>query len=107
MKLKGKIAEDGKEAWKIQETYTGKPHGWIQWKGTTVSMEIYCSCGAAFHVDADFAYYVECSECKRVYFCNAHIEVIEVKNVDRDTHIIGGDEVTCWKGSDEEKEEVK
>jgi hypothetical protein len=74
-----KIAETKDEAWNIQETYKGKPHGWIQWKGTDVCMDIYCACGHHSHIDAEFAYYVECPKCHKVYMCNGHIELIELK----------------------------
>lgn len=36
------------------------PHGWIQWKGTSVCMDVHCACGAHGHVDADFAYTLKC-----------------------------------------------
>jgi len=67
------------DAWGIQEMYKGNPHGWIQWKGTEVCMDIYCSCGKHSHIDADFAYYVECPSCGKIYFCNGHIELIELE----------------------------
>lgn len=75
-----KVAKDHGEAFKIQETYSDKPHGWIQWKGTDVCMDVYCQCGHHFHIDDKFVYYVRCSVCKTVYFCNGHIELIEVKD---------------------------
>ncbi len=62
-----KIAEDRYEDWDIQETYEGKPHGWIQWKGTEVCMDVHCACGELTHVDAEFAYNVQCPVCLRVY----------------------------------------
>jgi hypothetical protein len=73
-----KIAKDKDEAWKIQATYEGQSHGWIQWKGTSVCMDIHCKCGALAHVDADFAYHVKCVHCGTVYMCNGHIELIEL-----------------------------
>ena len=75
-----KIVEYSKDAYEVQERYDGKPHAWIQWKGTDVCMDVYCECGAHFHIDSDFAYHVECPACKKVYFCNGHIELIELKN---------------------------
>ncbi len=75
----GKKAHDADEAWDIQETYEGKPRGWIQWKGSDVCMDVYCECGNHFHIDADFAYYVKCPSCERVYMCNGHIELIELE----------------------------
>jgi hypothetical protein len=73
-----KTAQNEKEAWDVQETYDGVPHGWIQWKGTDVCMDVYCHCGANFHVDGDFAYNVKCPFCGRAYSCNGHIELIEL-----------------------------
>lgn len=39
------------------------PHAFIQWKGTDVCADVYCSCGHAFHVDDDFVYAVKCPNC--------------------------------------------
>lgn len=77
--MEGKVAKNKDEAWEMQETYNGKPHGWVQWKGTDVCMDVHCKCGALTHVDADFTYYVKCSACGTVYMCNGHIEFIELK----------------------------
>lgn len=77
--MSGKIAKDSDEAWKIQETFKGQPHAWIQWKGTDVCMDIHCKCGQHSHVDADFAYNVKCPKCGTVYMCNGHIELIELE----------------------------
>jgi hypothetical protein len=77
-----KIAETSEQAWGIQEKYKNQPHGWIQWKGTNVCMDIHCKCGDLTHVDESFAYNVKCGTCGTVYMCNGHIELIEVKNID-------------------------
>lgn len=69
---------DSEKASQIQETYEGQPHGWIQWKGTEVCMDVHCACGTLSHVDAEFCYHVRCPDCGRVYFCNGHIELIEL-----------------------------
>ncbi len=74
-----KIAKNENEAWDMQETYKDKPHGWIQWKGTNVCMDIHCKCGEMTHVDDEFTYHIKCVKCKRVYFCNGHIELIELE----------------------------
>lgn len=42
---------------------TGTGHGWIQWKGTDVCMDVYCTCGAHGHLDTDFAYFYKCLHC--------------------------------------------
>lgn len=77
--MEHKKALNADEAWKIQETYSGKPHGWIQWKGTEVCMDVHCKCGEMFHIDADFAYHVKCPSCGTVYMCNGHIELVELE----------------------------
>ncbi len=84
-----KLVKTHDDAWKIQETYKDKPHGWIQWKGTDVCMDIHCECGCLSHIDADFLYHVKCPECKQVYFCNGHIELIKL-SVEPDTCVHEG-----------------
>jgi len=41
----------------------------IQWKGTQVCLDLYCSCSPREprHFDADFAYYLRCPACGAVY----------------------------------------
>jgi len=36
------------------------PHGWIQWKGTEVCIDLYCDCGLHSHFDGEFAYAIRC-----------------------------------------------
>lgn len=54
------------------------PHGWIQWKGTDVCIDIHCKCGESVHFDGDFMYYVRCPYCNQIYEANGHIELIPV-----------------------------
>lgn len=75
--IKPKKAKDENEAWEIQTEY--KPGGWIQWKGSDICMDVWCKCGNQGHIDADFCYFVECQECGTIYFCNGHIELIELE----------------------------
>ena len=77
--MDGKKSKTKDDAWKIQDTQEGKPHGWIQWKGTNVCMDVYCKCGLHFHIDDEFVYYVKCPKCKTVFMCNGHIELIELE----------------------------
>lgn len=65
-------------AWDNQETFDGKPHGWIQWKGTDVCIDIHCECGELSHFDGEFMYVIQCPSCKRKYFANGHIQLIEI-----------------------------
>lgn len=63
---------------KVGEAYAANPfgdapHGWIQWKGTDVCMDFRCSCGVSTHLDADFAYAIECDACGATYEMNPHV----------------------------------
>ena len=73
-----KIARDEKDAWDKQERFEGNPSAWLQWKGTDVCMDVHCKCGYHSHFDDSFTYHIECPKCRTVYFCNGHIELIEV-----------------------------
>lgn len=55
-----------------------RPYGWVQWKGTDVCMDAYCVCGEQMHIDADFAYHIKCSTCKRVYEVGGHVKLYEI-----------------------------
>lgn len=56
----------------------GQSHGWIQWKGTDVCMDVWCECGHQGHIDDSFVYYVSCPECGAIYMCNGHIELVRL-----------------------------
>jgi len=87
-----KTAHDTKEAWSLSKKYDGEPHGWLQWKGTDVCMDIHCVCGCDSHVHGDFCYHVKCPKCGRIYFCNGHIEFIEVETHNEDEGTLFGEE---------------
>lgn len=73
-----KRAKDKTEAFNMQTIPPGS-HGWIQWKGTDVCMDVHCICGKSSHVDGYFAYHVKCPYCGKIYFCNGHVEFIELE----------------------------
>ena len=54
------------------------PHGWIQWKGTDVCIDLYCECGCHSHIDGDFFYYFQCPECKQIYAVGQNIKLIKM-----------------------------
>jgi hypothetical protein len=60
------------------ETKIDGPHGWVQWKGTEVCMDVHCACGAHLHVDASFAYAVGCPHCGKVYAASPYIRLVEL-----------------------------
>lgn len=83
-----KKARNMDEAMDMEEKYEGKPHGWIQWKGTDVCMDVHCKCGELCHVDASYTYCVKCGSCGTVYWCNGHIELIEMESEPEEGAII-------------------
>lgn len=55
-------------------------HGWIQWKGTNVCMDVHCqACEDTFqwfgHVDGDFTYFIRCA-CSTVYAVDGTVRLI-------------------------------
>ncbi len=74
-----KKAKDEDDAQSMEERYELRPHGWIQWKGTDVCMDVHCKCGELTHIDGDFVYSVKCPACGTSYHCNGHIELIELE----------------------------
>lgn len=58
------------------------PHGWVQWKGTDVCMDVHCTCGALFHVDGDFCYAVRCRDCGQAYAVNGNVRLHPVDEWD-------------------------
>lgn len=73
------IAQTDKIAFEIEDKHRLESHGWIQWKGTDVCMDLHCNCGKMSHIDAEFAYVVQCPYCDRLYHCNGHIQLIELR----------------------------
>jgi hypothetical protein len=57
--------------------FAGKPHAWIQWKGTDVCADIHCSCGYSSHFDGDFMYFIVCPGCLKVWEVGTHVTLYE------------------------------
>jgi hypothetical protein len=57
---------------------TKGPHGWIQWKGTDVCMDVHCSCGERTHVDASFAYTITCGACGKLWAVCSNVRLVEI-----------------------------
>lgn len=66
--------------WQGMKKERDYPHGWIQWKGTDVCMDVYCRCGYHGHIDEEFAYFYKCPKCGVVYEIDGHVELLEIKN---------------------------
>lgn len=54
----------------------GEAHGWIQWKGTDVCMDVHCACGELTHLDGSFLYFLQCSACGKRYATGCNIKLI-------------------------------
>lgn len=66
------------EDWEEHVRRYGEPGStFIQWKGTTVCMDLRCLCSAHLHLDIDFAYAVRCPFCKRVLRLGTEVAVLE------------------------------
>lgn len=55
---------------------SGIPHGWIQWKGTDVSIDLHCVCGHHGHYDGDFLYFYQCPGCGARYAVGQNVRLI-------------------------------
>lgn len=53
-----------------------RPHGWIQWKGTDVCIDLHCTCGYHGHVDRDFFYFYQCPKCRQKYAVGQTVPLI-------------------------------
>lgn len=87
--MKEKIARNSKHAWEIQEKYDSISNGWIQFKGSDICMDIRCKCGYSSHIDAGFAYNVQCPSCFIIYMVNGHVELIELETEPDGCLVIG------------------
>ena len=65
----------------IEKIKTLPAHGWIQYKGTSLCMDVHCKCGSLTHVDGDFVYFVKCGDCGTVYEVSGFVELTEVKEL--------------------------
>jgi len=79
----------------------GDAHGWIQWKGTDVCMDLHCKCGAFMHFDGGFFYHFKCPHCSRKYAVGQNVALIEL--TDAEASELAG---ACWQivDPDEERE---
>lgn len=55
------------------------PRGWIQWKGTDVCIDLWCTCGKHSHYDGFFLYQWECSNCGAVYGLSPHVRLVKLE----------------------------
>lgn len=60
----------------------GEPSIFIQWKGTDVCLDFYCTCGRQGHFDGYFAYAVRCSLCGKVWELPHTVRLVEAIDYD-------------------------
>lgn len=72
------IAGSVAEAWEKQTIPQAIPSGWVDFTQSEVCLEIYCVCGMVVHAVSQIQELVMCGVCKRKYFLNGHIQLIEV-----------------------------
>ena len=61
-----------------QDNVAGSAHGWIQWKGTEVCIDLHCKCGYHGHYDGGFFYYYACPKCGAKYAVGQNVKLIEL-----------------------------
>lgn len=52
------------------------PHGWIQFKGTELCMDLNCECGELSHIDGEFVYTVSCPTCGREWALSGFMKLV-------------------------------
>lgn len=51
----------------------------VQWKGTRVCMDVSCPlCGHDGHIDADFAYFLQCGECGTMIEVGTYVPIFAI-----------------------------
>lgn len=56
------------------------PSAFIQWKGTDVCMDCFCTCGKGFHLHGEFAYAVKCPYCQQVFEMSSVLEMRKLED---------------------------
>lgn len=54
----------------------GDAHGWVQWKGTEVCIDLHCKCGHHGHFDGGFFYFYQCPACGAKYAVGQVVRLI-------------------------------
>lgn len=73
-----------------------QPHGWIQWKGTDVCVDLRCVCGIQGgndpigHYDGYGMYAVQCNACGRVYRVMQNIGLVEAVTDEQREYLLDG-----------------
>lgn len=74
-----------------------EPYGWIQFKGSTLCIDISCECGEGYHYDGSFCYFIRCPNCKKVFALNGHISLHEAQPEEYDERNVMDGEADDWE----------
>lgn len=72
------MAKTTEKNWRFEKHPGTDVEVFIQWKGTTVCMDLHCTCGAHNHFDTDFIYSVQCGQCGAVFDVGTQVQVRRV-----------------------------
>lgn len=71
-----------------------QPHGWIQWKGTDVCVDLRCVCreddDEFGHYDGYGMYAIQCAKCGRVYRVMQNIGLVEATTDEQRQFLLDG-----------------
>ena len=81
-----------------QPVFEGKPHIWVQWKGTDLCADVHCACGAFSHFDGDFFYYFQCPACQQYWEVGTHVAIYPVTAEQAGDHV----KIPEWDGDRDE-----
>jgi hypothetical protein len=70
----------------VDHTDAPAEHGWIQWKGTDVCIDLHCECGELGHFDGEHLYFWRCGKCKKAYYVGQVVKLIGL--TDGEAHIM-------------------
>ena len=54
------------------------PDTFVQYKGTDLCMDLYCTCGECTHIDGMFMYRVQCESCQQWYELGTKVSLKKV-----------------------------
>lgn len=93
------------EVYGQDQNLTDSPHGGIQWKGTNVCIDLYCSCGHRGHVDGDFFYMYRCPKCNTLFAVGQTVKLIPL-NKEQEAYVMGGGTCPPMTDADLELDDV-
>ena len=74
-------------------------------------MDVDCACGASFHIDADFAYFVKCLRCNTIYEVGGYVKLYKLDYIPESCIQTDQDQASAiliesWLEEDQQEKEV-